>query len=191
MIKMNMKIIFIIILTSIIITGCTEKESEYSTNVVFADMSFTEFDKTMISTTELTTLQKENVYHDISLNKIYRWEGMVKDVTQNIIIIDIMRDVNYRNTYDVNNYYFKTLYYDDNKILRARLGRAKILLHVHDDQKSQLNSLSKDCIISFEGMLTPESINPNDNYNKKKKSGIDMYNGKIIEVINLNTGIIV
>lgn len=39
-----MKIIFIIILTSIIITGCTEKESGYSVSVVFADMTFQQYD---------------------------------------------------------------------------------------------------------------------------------------------------
>lgn len=180
----------VLILEYISLDNLTAKNESQQSVSQRSDMSFTEFDTTMISTKDLTTLQKENVYHDISLNKIYRWEGMVKDVTQNVVIIDIMRDVNYRNAYDVNNYYFKTSYYDD-KILFARLGRAKILLHINDDQKSQLNSLSKDCIISFEGTLTPESIDPADNYKRKKSSGIDMYNGRIIEVINLNTGIIV
>ena len=41
---MNMKIILIIIFVSIIITGCTEKESGYSVSVVFADMTFQQYD---------------------------------------------------------------------------------------------------------------------------------------------------
>ena len=41
---MNMKIILIIIFASMIITGCTEKESGYSVSIVFADMTFQQYD---------------------------------------------------------------------------------------------------------------------------------------------------
>lgn len=148
-------------------------------------MSFTEFDIAMMSK-DLTTLQKENLY----VNKIFRWDGQVTDVTQDAVIIDVMRYVDYRNTDDVTNYYQKQFnYYSETqteefkKIMEARNQRAKIRLLVSDDQKTQLNSLSKDSIITFEGTMTTGSIDSVNNYYWKKKSGIVMYNGKITDYI--------
>jgi hypothetical protein len=132
-------------------------------------MSFTEFEEDMISS-DLTTLQKENLY----VNKIFRWDGQVTDVTQDTVIIEIREYVNYK-TDDVSNYYQKYCeYYNDNiKILRS-CSPTTIRLHVSNDQKSQLNSLSKGSIITFEGTITDKNIN---------WYGIDMYNGKIINYI--------
>ena len=180
---------FLSILFVVSILGCINVDSssvDSSTPTIEiqrSHMSFTDFDKTMSSAIDLTTLQKENRFQELSLNVIYKWDGMVEDVTQNTVIIDVMKDVDYKNANDVNDYYFKTLYYGDSEIQSARTGRAEIILHIDDNQKSQLTSISKDSIISFEGMLTPESISPTDNYNMKKRGGIDMYEGRIIKII--------
>lgn len=176
---------FLSILFVVSILGCIDTNSSTPTiEIQQSDMSFTNFDKKMSEANDLTTLQKENIVQELSSNVAYKWEGMVDDVTQNTVTIDVMKDVDYYNANEVNDYYFKTLYYSDKAILSARFERAKITLHIDDNQKSQLNSISKGSIISFEGMLTPESIIPTDNYDRKKNSGINMYNGRIIKVIN-------
>lgn len=140
----------------------------------YSTMSFTEFDEAMLSN-DLTTLQKENLY----VNKIFRWDGQVKEVTQATVTIEIRRYVNYKMD-DVTNYEQKycASYNNDIKI-RQSCSPTNIRLHVSDDQKSQLNSLSKGDIITFEGTIkdTQQHIRQNLNF----VSGIDMYNGKIIE----------
>ncbi len=133
-------------------------------------MSFTEFNEAMLSN-DFTTLQKENLYAD----KIFRWDGQVTDVTQDTVIIEIRKHVNYK-TDDLTNYYQKYCeYYNNDVKIRQSCLPTKIRLHVSDDQKSQLNSLSKGSIITFEGIITDRYIN--------FLSGIDMSNGKIIEYL--------
>ncbi len=131
-------------------------------------MSFTEFNEA-IQSEDLTTLQKQDIY----VNTNFIWDGEVEDVTQDTVIIYIRKWVNY-NTDDVTNYYKKYCeYYNEDIKRRQSCLQTKIWLHVRDDQKSQLNSLSKGSIITFEGTIKDKSIN--------FIYGINMYDGKIID----------
>ncbi|MDO9097775.1 MAG: hypothetical protein Q7U60_06610 [Candidatus Methanoperedens sp.] len=134
-----------------------------------SSMSFTAFKEAMQSN-DLTTLQKENLY----VNKIFRWDGQVTDVTQDTVKIEIRKWVNYK-TDDVTNYYKNYCeYYNNNVKIRQSCSPTTIRLHISDEQKSQLTSLSKGSIITFEGTITDRNIN---------WYGIDMYNGKIIDYL--------
>ncbi len=59
----------------------------------YSSMSFTEFEKAMMSN-DLTTLQKENLY----TNKIFRWTGQVTDVTSDTVTILIREYQGYQTT---------------------------------------------------------------------------------------------
>lgn len=129
----------------------------------YSSMSFTAFKEAMKSN-DLTTLQKKNLY----VNKIFRWDGQVMDVTSDTVTILIREYVNYK-TDDLTNYDQKHGCYSYNTDKSCET--TNIRLHASDDQKSQLNSLSKDRIVTFEGTITSTDV---------YVDRIDMDNGKII-----------
>jgi hypothetical protein len=111
-----------------------------------SSMGWKEFYDTIIYSRDLTDLQKENLY----VNKIFTWTGQVKEVTQDMVNIQN----EYCNGEGIN-----------------RLCRPiYVNLHVDDDQKPKLISLSKGSKISFEGTITKLNL---------WFDNIDMYNGKI------------
>jgi hypothetical protein len=112
-----------------------------------SSMGWKEFYDTIIYSRDLTDLQKENLY----VNKIFTWTGQVKEVTQDTVNIQN----EYCNGEGIN-----------------RLCRPiYVNLHVENDQKPKLISLSKGSKISFEGTITKLNL---------WFDNIDMYNGKII-----------
>ncbi len=111
-------------------------------------------------------------------NKIFRWTGRVGDVLQDSVIIDIIPHLDYSNAKDVYDYYKKN-FYEENLYHNIWVDKSKmstISLFLTEDRKSELISLSKGDIITFEGTTTKESISSNNAISLS----IKMYTGKII-----------
>ncbi|MGB8218551.1 MAG: hypothetical protein WCE94_14735 [Candidatus Methanoperedens sp.] len=158
-----MKIINLISITLLVFilffSGCIENKPISKTEIntptpipkQYIDKDFSEFYNSMTSD-KLTLLQKQDLFNSY-IGKYVKWRGEVIDVSQNSIQ------------------------------LRGNIGSIfssnDIDLFVAEDQKSELVSLNKGTIITFEGMITVESIyegNPKY-YNAFH---FKLFNGKII-----------
>ena len=110
----------IIIFTSIIITGCTEKESGYSVSVVFADMTFQQYDnveshiiikeESIGKTVDLHFADGhvERLHYVTSIDKIYSniMEAYNDHMSQYNQDIDSLNSIeNSFNSLDINNRY--------------------------------------------------------------------------------------
>lgn len=160
-----MKIINLISIALLVLilffSGCIENKPTSKTEIntpaptplpkQYIDMDFKQFVETMESD-KVTILQKQNLY-DSSIGKYVRWRGEVEEVTQNSIYL---------------KYIDKFFYGGD------------VLLFVTGDKITELASLNKGDKITFEGMITKESIPHGVEYYRGYAYNFQLFNGKII-----------